>query len=247
MISAERSAFDELVRRIDNAPWMTSRQGAQVWEHFRRTTPDVVLDIGTCYGTSAAYMAGALRAFGGTRVVTVDSAQFDDRSDAAQWCRALWDRCGVTDLIEMVRIPYSNYAWWLMEQVRGATTAGRCEPQFDFVYLDGAKLITLDGASVALIEPLLRPGGWLLLDDLDWTFAEHDGQVPVVRYGEDLEYTLSSAEMETPHLRSVFDCIVRLHPGFVEFTDDGVWGWARKRIPDDPGDAAPRRRGLWAR
>ena len=50
--------------------------------------------------------------------------------------------------------------------------AGTVEPVYDFVYLDGAKHWTIDGLAVVLVEKLLRPGGWLLMDDLGWTYAD---------------------------------------------------------------------------
>ena len=222
-------AFDELVGLIDGVPWMSRDQGWRVWEHFRTNRPVDVLDIGTCYGTSAAYMAGALRENGsGGRVVTVDSALFDDQADVKIWCQALWEKCGLTDMIEPVRITHSNYAWWLAEQVRRQTGPDCvCEPLFDFVYLDGAKWLPLDGVSVVLIATLLRPGGWLLMDDLDWRYANAGDGLPVVTQGENA-YPLSQKEIDTPHLRVVFDNVVRNHPSFTEFVDQGVWGWAKK-------------------
>src|SRR5205085_1807308 len=69
------------------------------------------------------------------------------------------------------------YTWWLKEQVAARSDRdGNCEPRFDFVYLDGAKNWTIDGLAVVLIEKLLRPGGWLLMDDLDWTYADDPGR-----------------------------------------------------------------------
>ena len=68
---------------------------------------------------------------------------------------------------------FSSYTWWLKEQVAARCDAhGNVEPRFDFVYLDGAKNWTIDGLAVVLVEKLLRPGGWLLMDDLDWTYAD---------------------------------------------------------------------------
>jgi hypothetical protein len=128
----------------------------------------------------------------------------------------------------------------LKEQVeRGADAAGNVEPRFDFCYLDGAHNWTIDGLSVVLIEKLLRPGGWLLLDDLGWTYAagtHGPGQGP-----DDLR--LSAAERETPHVRAVFDLVVRPHASFTEFReDDGWWGWAHK-APGQPRTYELRRRG----
>ena len=83
-----------------------------------------------------------------------------------------------------------------------------------------------------LIEKLLRPGGWLLMDDLEWTYAQDprreatDGIV---------HRELSEPERTQPHLRAVFDLIVAQHPSFTELRrEDEWWGWARK----NPG--APR-------
>jgi predicted O-methyltransferase YrrM len=228
--------FGQTVEAIAGAPWMTPSQGRRVWNHIRENRPTRILDIGTCYGTSAAYMAAACKANGTGRVITVDSGQFDDQVDIVDWCRLLWDRCGVADRIDMVRIPHSNYAWWLMEQV----AAGRDETdrsRYDFVYLDGAKWLALDAAAVIFIEQLLRPGGWLLMDDLDWTYEEHPELKPLVSYPDtEITYSLSDAEAKMPHLRAVFDLVVKKLPSFTQFVEqDGQWGWAQKL----PG--APRR------
>ena len=70
----------------------------------------------------------------------------------------------------------STYTWFLKKQVEARSdAAGNCEPLYDFCYLDGSKDWTTDGLAVVLIEKLLRPGGWLLMDDLDWTFSSHEG------------------------------------------------------------------------
>ena len=72
---------------------------------------------------------------------------------------------------------FSSYTWWLKEQVQARSDrAGNVEPLYDFVYLDGAKNWTIDGLAVVLVEKLLRPGGWLLMDDLDWTYAQDPGR-----------------------------------------------------------------------
>lgn len=228
----EDALFDELVRRIDGVPEMSVDQGRRVWDHIRRTRPRLLLDIGTCYGASAAYMAGACQANGVGRVVTVDSGLFDHRSGARTWSEELFERCDVTERIEMVRIPHSSYAWWLADRVRRRTgPSGACTPEFDFIYLDGAKLLTLDATAVVFSERLLREDGWLLMDDLGWSFDNHDEVAPVLWYSEDVQFPMSPQERSTPHLREVYDLVVKQHPSFTQFVDDGWWGWAQK-APD---------------
>ncbi len=220
-----REAFDRVAAAIDGTPVMTREQGGRIWEHAARHRPVDVLDIGTAHGASAAYLAGALAFLGRGRVVTVDSAQFDDRSPAAGMARQLFERVGVADRVEMVRIPHSDYAWWLLDAVRR-----RDRPRFDFVYLDGAKTFALNAASVVLIEQLLHPGGWLLMDDLRWTYGDHPHFAPSTVHPDGSRYELSAEQLAAPQLRAVFDHVVRAHPGFGQtYVDmDGWWGWARK-------------------
>ena len=116
--------------------------------------------------------------------------------------------------------------------VKGRADAhGNVDPCFDFVYLDGAKNWTIDGLAVILIEKLLRPGRWLLMDDLDWTYGQDPGReiTDGIHHRE-----LSERERTEPHLRAVFDLIVAQHPSFTELRrQDERWGWARK-APGEP-------------
>ena len=121
-----------------------------------------MLELGTAHGVGAAYMAAA-----GANVTTVDfqGAHYDPSPE--QVARR---KPGVQ--VNIVR-EYSSYTWWLKTQVEQRTDEhGNVTPAYDFVYLDGAKNWTIDGLAVILIEKLLRPGGWLLMDDLEWTYAQ---------------------------------------------------------------------------
>ena len=146
---------------------MTPWQGRQVYDHLRQTGARNVLELGTAHGVSAAYMAAAVAANGGGTVTTVDRYHFADPAPEEVLAAA-----GVSDQVRLVRIQESSYCWWLkglIEQRRDEK--GGCEPAFDFCYLDGAHDWHIDGLAVVLVERLLEPGGWLLMDDLDWTWA----------------------------------------------------------------------------
>ena len=127
-----------------------------------------MLELGTAHGVGAAYMASA-----GAHVTTVDHAGAALRPVARRRSLA---RAGVADRVD-------DRARVLLVHVvaQGAVAErsdahGNVEPCFDFVYLDGAKNWTIDGLAVVLVEKLLRPGGWLLMDDLEWTYAQDPGR-----------------------------------------------------------------------
>src|SRR4029078_12111045 len=55
-----------------------------------------------------------------------------------------------------------TYAWPLTELVRTGE-------QFDVIYLDGHHTFYVDLPALLLADLLLKPGGFMLLDDIVWT------------------------------------------------------------------------------
>jgi predicted O-methyltransferase YrrM len=219
--------FDEVARAVAGVPFMSPEQGRLVYDHVRATHPAEVLELGTAHGVGATYLAAGLEDNGAGRLTTVDfaSAAYDPPPEA------VLDRAGVAGRVQVVR-EFSSYTWWLKEQVQARSDrAGNVEPLYDFVYLDGAKNWTIDGLAVVLVEKLLRPGGWLLMDDLDWTYAQDPGREATDGI---VHRELSASERGEPHLRAVFDLIVAQHPSFTDVrVQDEWWGWARK-APGEP-------------
>jgi len=213
--------FEDVAAAVEGIPYMTPGQGRLVYDHLRSCGAQRVLELGTAHGVSSAYMAAALDAVPGGRVTSVDRFHFGGPQPEETIARA-----GLADRVELIRIPHSSYVWWLKEQIeQHSDDDGNCEPCFDFCYLDGAHDFTIDGLAVLLVERLLRPGGWLLLDDLDWTYDVSKFGIP--------EY-LSPTERAAPHMRAVFDVILKPHPAFTSFRlQDGSWGWAQK-APGQP-------------
>jgi predicted O-methyltransferase YrrM len=219
--------FDAVAAAVEGVPVMSKAEGRRVYDHLRATGARDALEIGTAHGVSAAYIAAALGANGGGGLTTVDHINSPKDPPAS----AILERAGVQHLVRRVLVEDSSYTWWLKGQVEAnSDDAGNCQPLYDFCYLDGAHNWTIDGFSVVLIEKLLRPGAWLLLDDLAWTYS---GSVTGEGQGaKDLR--LSKAEQVSPHVKAVFDLIVRQHPSFTEFrVEDDWWGWARK-APGEP-------------
>jgi predicted O-methyltransferase YrrM len=223
--------FDEVAAAVAGVPFMSPELGRRVYEHVRRARPAQALELGTAHGVSAAYIAAAMEANGTGELTTVDhaGAAFTGPAPAE-----LLERAGVAHRVKIVH-EHSTYNWWLADQVRAHTDGhGNVEPRYDFCYLDGAKNLNVDGLAVVLVEKLLRPGGWLLMDDLEWTYRDNQWIVPSGD-GHPLG-PLSEAELSEPHLSRVFELIVAQHPSFTQLVREDAWyGWAQKA----PG--APRR------
>lgn len=225
--------FEDVAAQVEGIPYMSAHWGRRVYEHVRRTRPERVLELGTAHGVSAAYLAAALEANGGGHLVTADhgGSCFDPPPE-----RVL-ARAGLAHRVTIVR-EHSSYNWFLKEQVEERSDAhGNCDPLYDFCYLDGAHNFDIDGLAVVLVEKLLRPGGWLLLDDLDWTYEHNPWVAPeLAPDGNARPFgPLSERQLGAPQLRPVFELVVMQHPSFARFKVEDEWyGWAQKQ----PG--APR-------
>jgi predicted O-methyltransferase YrrM len=217
--------YERIRAAVEGVPIMTPAQGRVIYEHVLESGATDILELGTANGVSAAYMAAALDERGRGMVTTLDREQWIPDPPPEQTAFAK-----VPELLRYVtfeRPPHSSYVWWLLRQIEARSdAAGNCEPAYDFCYLDGAHDFTIDGLAVFLLERLLRPGAWLLLDDLNWSYAADNT-------GHDLT-NFSPDEIEAPHVRIILDVLLKQHPSFTEFrVQDGSWGWAKK-APDQP-------------
>jgi len=215
--------FAAVAQSVAGIPFMTPDFGRRVYDHIRSTRPTEALELGTAHGVSAAYIAAALQANGSGHLTTVDhgGAAYDPAPEA------VLERAGLSERVTIVR-EHSSYNWFLKQQIEDASdAAGNCQPRYDFCYLDGSKNWNIDGLAVVLIEKLLRPRGWLLMDDLEWTYENNPWILPHSD-GRPLG-PLSTSERAEPHLLAVFELIVKQHPSFTRFIREDAWyGWAQK-------------------
>jgi predicted O-methyltransferase YrrM len=221
--------FEEVAEVVDGLPHMSSDVGRRIYDHLRQTRPERVLELGTAFGVGTAYMAAALEANGRGQVTTVDYslARFEPSPET------IVANAGLTHRVEFIR-DFSSYTWFLKEKLEERSDPhGNCKPLYEFAYLDGCKNWTVDGLAVLAIEKLLMPGGWLLVDDLEWRYADHEWGHLYDGDGKPLG-PLSPRERNEPHLRAVFELLVMQHPNFTQFRIEDDWfGWAKKQ-PGEP-------------
>jgi len=218
--------FKEVAAKAAGVPHMTPEQGRIIYDHVREHRPKRILELGTAHGVSAAYMAAALRANGNGVVDTIDSVYGAKIQEPS--ATEVVKRAGVEDLVNLIHIPDTSYNWWLKNRIRQRSDAvGNCDPVYDFCYLDGAHNFTIDGLAFYLVDRLLTPGAWLLIDDLDWSYEKSS----TPRGAGVGEVEMSDDEYRSLPMREIFDLLVQPHPNYSNFKiQDDRWGWAEKTI-----------------
>jgi predicted O-methyltransferase YrrM len=169
-------------------------------------------------------MAAALDEHHVGKITTIDrEAAKDNDPNMFQ----LLQRTGLAPYVEPV-FARTTYNWELLKLLEKQTSGTACQPLFDFCFIDGAHTWETDGLAFFLAEKLLKPGGWMLFDDLDWSFSTSQTlrNTPMVLQMPEDERTARQVER-------VFSLLVRQHPNFDEVRVGDAWGWAHKRTKAD--------------
>jgi predicted O-methyltransferase YrrM len=193
----------------------SSVHGAEIHEFVRTNRFVNCLELGFAWGVGAVYIASALEANGQGTLTSVDMPEEEKRAVVG---KALLERAGLTPRVDVV-LEQGGYNWFLHRKLKEQVRDGYIEPLYDFVFLDGAHTWLEDGLALLLVERLLKPGGWVHLDDLAWT--------PTIRtdYPEH-QRTFS-------HVRDIWNLLVVANPQFDQMRSDDATAWARKSL--DPG------------
>jgi predicted O-methyltransferase YrrM len=209
--------FDDIVHHLQQIPHIPPERGKLLYDFILETRPARILELGFAHGTSTCYMAAALQANGAGSILTIDNLNSRHRDPSIT---TLMQRTGLAPFITPV-FAQRSYTWELMKLLESQTTAGRTEPCFDFVFIDGGHTWDSDGFAFLLVDRLLKPGGHVLFDDVTWT--------PSVCAGEDWVDALPEEERDVAHVEKVFQLLVVPDQKYTGFEFDGVWAWAQKK------------------
>ena len=120
-----------------------------------------------------------------------------------------------------------------MKIIERQTTQGICKPIFVFCYIDSAHTWEVDGLAFFLVDKILKPGRWILFDDLNWTFEES----PTNKDTEQVQ-KMTKDKKTTPQIVKFFSLLVCQHQGFENISIHNQWGWAQKK--EAPRDETTR-------
>jgi predicted O-methyltransferase YrrM len=214
-------AYEHMIKfQADNNGWFVHQSKAAlrgIYQHIIATRAKDCLELGTAFGATACVMAAAVEEIGGGLVTTVDRIERIPVGIAE-----LANAVSLGSYIRPV-VHDAGYNWFLLHRLREHTTGRTCEPCYDFCFLDGAHVWEPDALAALLVVRLLRPGGWLLLDDLHWHPKDHPGWQQAFAQ-------LSQEELETRAVGQVFDLVLKPHPALSHFvlSNEGHMGWCRK-------------------
>ena len=110
------------------------------------------------------------------------------------------------------RQKFNSYAWSL------ATMAAACRRErvslelFDFVYLDGGHAFHHDAPSCLVLKEMIKPGGYLVFDDMYWTFNASPVMNPQKKPSIRDDY--SDEQLSIPHVELVVDLFMRTDDRF---------------------------------
>jgi predicted O-methyltransferase YrrM len=175
-----------------------------------------ILELGHFHGVSTCYMAAALQEQGGGSITTIDLPYVEKISPSLE---ELLGQCGLSDLVTIYREPMSH-TWRMMKMIEDGQG-----PRFDLVFIDDDHNWELTGSAFFMSDKLLRNGGWIIFDDLDWSYSSSESlsQSPrVLKMPEDYQTTCQ--------VQKVFDLLVKQHPHYQNNMVHDGWGIAQKVI-----------------
>ena len=217
--------FQTVQQQVAGIPFILPELARDIYDFILEKQPRQCLELGFGHGASSCYIAAALEEVGHGHLTAVDL------EPAREWQRPaiedLLARTGLAPRVTVVREP-ASYTWFLKRMIAERTGNGICRPLYDFCFLDGAKNWTIDSAAFFLMDKLLRAEGWLLFDDLQWTYASKKAEGKQVSDGIAL-HDMGPDELEEPHIELIFQLLVMQHPAYTNFhIKDNWWAWAQK-------------------
>ena len=210
------SKFEEITERFAEVKYMNAARAGILRDLIVRYDASDILEIGFYQGKSSLYIAGALEDLGRGHLTTIDrekAREHDPNIDA------LLARAGLAHRVTPL-FAFRSFTWELQKMANRTP-----RPQFDLCYFDGGHTWDETGFGFLLVDLLLKPGGVIVFDDMNWTVA---GSAAYARNPGKIA-TYSQDEAEARSVERVWDLLVP-ERGYerVARLDKINWGVARK-------------------
>ena len=205
--------------RVDNAKYL--------YELIVNEKLANILELGFAHGTATCYMAAALDELGEGKITAVDLLAAKEVFMPS--IEELLKKIKLEKYVNIQRMQ-TGYTWFLHDDIKAQTKKDICNTKYDLCIIDGPKNWTIDGFAFFLVDKLLKENGWIIFDDLIWTYRGANNSRTVT---DGITHrTLSESELNTPHIKEIFELLVKQHTNYSELTvyPELNWGVARKRF-----------------
>jgi len=220
--------FEEIQKQIAGIPYIMSEMAKDLYHFITENRPTHCLELGFAHGASSCYIAAALDEIGGGKLTSVDL--ISGMSWQKPSIEELLEKTGLTEWVTIHR-EHTGYNWFLKKKIMENSEDKICSPIYDLCFIDGPKNWTIDSAAFFLVDKLLKPGGWIVFDDLQWTYKKKIERGKKKSDGISL-LELGPDEITQPHVELIFQLLVMQHPQYSNFlVKDNWWAWAQK-VPD---------------
>lgn len=211
------SELQRVTEVLAGVQYMNESQARNIRQFMLEKDLSEVLEVGFYTGKSSAYIASVIKEMGKGHLTTIDLVDARARSPNIEQNLAV---LGYADLVTPLYAERSH-TWELKKLIEQSP-----RPQFDLCYFDGGHTWDVTGFGFVLVDMLLRPGGWIIFDDLNWTIDKSVANTP----GMARRYTgFSVDEKAAPGVRLVFETVVP-HLKYRNLYESGQWGYAQKPV-----------------
>ena len=221
--------FQAIESLVGKVPFISPKNARFLYDLILREKVIRILELGIAHGTATCYMAAALHERGEGYITSVDLLE------AGRLFKPTADEqlkvTGLEKFAEVVRMQ-TGYTWFLHNEILKNTDQDCCNAVYDLCIIDGPKNWTIDGAAFFFADKLLKQNGWMIFDDYKWTYDWADNTREMT---DGISHrSLSKEEKEVPHIRDVFELLVKQHPNYSNFIllEDGDWAIEQKTVSD---------------
>lgn len=213
--------FDEVSAIVGHVPFISKENGRFLYHLILNERLTNILELGVAHGTATCYMAAALQELGEGSITSVDLIEARDTYSPS--VEEQLETTGLSAFATIIRMQ-TGYTWFLHDAIADNTKDNVCTEIYDLCIIDGPKNWTIDGAAFFFVDKLLEKNGWIIFDDYRWTYAAADSRRDST--SGITHRSLSRAEKETPHIREIFELLVKQHPHYGNLTQSGDSDWA---------------------
>ena len=210
-------SIEDVDRRWGRLKYMGLEQARFLRDFIKTNGLSQLLELGFFHGKSTAFMAAILEELGRGHVTTMDL-------EAAKKRRPPIERVlSSLQLMHRVTPVYSHrsFTWDLRRLLANSPMQ-----QFDFCYIDGGHTWDGTGFSFLLVDLLLKPGGWVIFDDLDWSIAKS----PAAMKNMNRYAAYSEEEKKAKQVREVWEILVPAR-GYQDLHEEKQFHWGIARKP----------------